>query len=101
HDPRIVLAIDAGDSQADGGGDESGAIAEGLFHHVVEDLLHFELAGGLEVGTAAPRLVEDGAGVVGKMADGLRAAGVNPKNERHVPHVKTAGKVDPAGRRFS
>jgi len=52
-------------------------IADRLLHHLVEDLLHFELARRLQVGAAAARLGEHHAGVVGELADGLGAARVD------------------------
>ena len=65
-------------------GRDDGAVADGLLHDVMEDLLHFELADGLEVGAAAARFGEDVAFLVRQLTDGLGAAGVDAENVNHI-----------------
>ena len=50
----------------------------------MEDLLHFELADGLEVGAAAARFREDVAFLVRQLTDSLGAAGVDAENVNHI-----------------
>ena len=54
-----------------------------LLHHVMEDLLDLELADGLQVGAAAPRLREHFAVLVGQLAHGLGAACVDAEDVHH------------------
>ena len=80
---RIVRPIDAGDAEADR--DRAHVErADGLLHHVVEDLLDFELADRLEVRAAAARFGDHRAVLVGEEADGLGAAGVDSEDVEHM-----------------
>ena len=54
-DRGVIGAIDAGASEADRRG-QHGAVADGALHHLVQDLLHLELADRLEVGPGASGL---------------------------------------------
>ncbi len=50
----------------------------------MENLFHFELTEGLQVGAAAARFREDVAFLVRQLADGLGAAGVDAKDVDHI-----------------
>jgi hypothetical protein len=75
HDRRIVRPVHAGDAEADRVGHEIAA-RERLLHHAVEDLFHFQLALGLEIGARPACRREHAAVCVGEQADGLRASSV-------------------------
>ena len=60
------------------------AVADGLLHHLMEDLLDLELADRLQVGAAAARFREDLAVLVRELADRLGAAGVDAENVDHI-----------------
>jgi hypothetical protein len=49
----------------------------------MQDLFDFELPHGLQVGAPAACLREDAAALVGKQADGLGPAGINPEDMHH------------------
>ena len=90
HDPahrrRVVGTIHAGDAQTNRRRDDP-AIAEGLLHHAIEDLLDFELAQRLEVGAAATRFGQDPAVGVGQLTDRLGAAGVDADDMCRLGHL--------------
>jgi hypothetical protein len=73
HDVGVVGAIDAGDPEADGGGYDV-AVAEGVFHHLVQDLLDLQLPHRLEVGAGRTGFRDDRPVSVGELAHGLGAA---------------------------
>ena len=52
-------------------------VAERALHDVMEDLLHFELAGGLQIGARTAHLGEHGAIAIGEQTDGLRTARID------------------------
>ena len=76
HHAFVLRPIDAGNAQADRGGDDS-SIVERFLHDVMEDLLHRQLPHRLQVGAARARLGDDGAALVSELADGLGPAGVD------------------------
>jgi hypothetical protein len=82
HHRQVPRPIDAGDAKADSGGDDH-AIADRLLHHLVQDLLDFELADRLQVRAAAPCLGQDGAVFSGEKTDRLRSACVQAQHVQH------------------
>src|SRR5205823_14347015 len=79
HGPQVIVAVDACDAEADGGGPLP-RVAERRLHDLVQDLFDLELPCGLQVGSGATLLGDDDPQFVGEQAHRLGAAGVDTEN---------------------
>ena len=79
HDLGVPGPVGAGDAEADRVGHDVRS-SKGVFHDVMEDLLHFELARRLQVGAAAARPRQDDALPVREEANRLRTAGIEAED---------------------
>ena len=70
------------------------AVADRLFHDVMENLLDLELADRLQVGAAAARFGEDATRVVRQLADRLGAAGIDTDDVWTLGHRRMAARCD-------
>src|SRR5262249_40002028 len=75
----FVLAIDAGDAEADGRRNDR-AIADRAFHDVVQDLLDRQLAGGVQIRAGTARFRQDRAAIVREEAHRFRASRVDAED---------------------
>ena len=83
NDGRVLRTVDAGDAEADGGGNGI-LLRHRFFHHGVQNLLELQLAHALEIGAGAFGRRHDPAFVVAQKANGLCAADVDAKNVHEI-----------------
>jgi hypothetical protein len=94
-DRRIALAIHAGDAEADRLRPDP-AIADGIRHHGVQDLLHFQLADGLQIGARRPGLRQHMAVVACQKTDRLDSACIDADDVPHLEPPRTEHWEGPA-----